>query len=86
MLWLMNLRCFKQFNLFPVWGIYKNHIVKAEEFIGIWMLLNKIPVVNVWQAPNTFWELIEACKNQNLNSKSIQRLAPRIRDGKKHFC
>lgn len=61
-------------------------MVKAEEFIGIWMLLNKIPVVNVWQAPNTFGELIEACKNQEFEfKKAFKRLAPRIRDGKKHF-
>ena len=67
-----------------VWGGYVN--TKKEEFItGIWILLDKIPVINIWQAPNTILELKNVLEQNGISWKEdIVRLFDKIRDGKRH--
>lgn len=71
------------------WGNYLSH--NSEEsnsqkkskklLTALWVLLEEIPVVNEWQAPNFYGELFNACKKQNIDLKEIiQKLAPNIRD------
>ena len=57
-----------------------------DSYIGIWILLNEIPVIKNWQAPNTFGELKDALNLQGVELKSLlSPLLNRIRDGKKHY-
>ena len=65
------------------WGEY---VFEAESnIIGIWILLDKIPVINRWQAPNTYGELSLAFDNMGLDFKNeLTPLLNRIRDGKQH--
>jgi len=66
------------------WGSYVSE-KKATDYIGIWMKLDKIPVINQWQAPNTYGELKKALELQGINLKELLLpLLDRIRDGKKH--
>ncbi|EKF86588.1 ThiF family adenylyltransferase [Methanobacterium formicicum] len=76
------------------WGNYLSH--NSDEFnskkkskklfTALWVLLDEIPVVNEWQAPNFYGELFNACNKQNIDLKSlIQKLACNIRDGNDHF-
>lgn len=58
---------------------------RKEEISGAWIKLSKEPVVNGWQAPNTFKELAIAFRKQNLNLRDIlEKIIPRLRDAKKH--
>lgn len=44
------------------WGLF---LSEQEEFnAGIWFLLDEIPVLNHWQAPNTYSELVNIFKNE----------------------
>ena len=48
--------------------------------------MNQIPVVNEWQAPETFGELLVACEKQHINIMCIlQNIVSKIRDGKRHL-
>ncbi len=46
----------------PDWGTFLSEEKDFNE--GIWFLLDEIPVLNYWQAPNTFNELINTFKNE----------------------
>lgn len=66
------------------WGSYlteyKNNKIKAA-----WILLKTEPVINGWQAPNTYAELSFALKNQGINFEEILKsLMKSFRDGKRH--
>lgn len=67
-----------------VWGGYVN--AQKENFItGIWILLDKIPVINIWQAPNTIAELKSILEENGISwEQDIIRLFDKIRDGKTH--
>lgn len=75
--------------IFPVkWGYYfsetENESIELSK--GIWILLRGIPVVKFWQAPNTFEELLDACKLYDFDLMHVlETLAHGIRDGKRHF-
>lgn len=64
------------------WGGY---VDKNDKNVhkGIWIILNQIPVINRWQAPNTIAELKEALGI--LHNTDIMRLLDKIRDGKRHM-
>lgn len=66
------------------WG---KHICKYEKsIVGAWILLNEEIVINGWQAPNTFGELVSALKNQGVDINCIlSELSSRFRDGKRHI-
>lgn len=67
------------------WGGY---VEKDDKNLheGIWLMLNQMPVVNRWQAPNTIVELKEVLKNNNLLwDIDIIRLFDKLRDGKQHI-
>lgn len=38
------------------WGGYVNGL-NDDSITGIWIILDKIPVINIWQVPNTIAEL-----------------------------
>lgn len=67
-----------------VWGGYVNK--QKDDFItGIWIALDKIPVINIWQAPNTIAELKNVLEQNGISwEQDIIRLFDRIRDGKRH--
>jgi hypothetical protein len=75
--------------LLPVnWGSYfaREEDNKIEKIKAIWLLLNNVPVINGWQAPNTFGELIKACKTLNINLLDIiKEMVYLLRDGKAHI-
>ncbi|AWW28445.1 MULTISPECIES: ThiF family adenylyltransferase [unclassified Acetobacterium] len=51
-----------------------------------WVLLNQPPVINEWQAPETFGDLIDACNNQNVDIVGVlEKVVSKIRDGKRHL-
>lgn len=48
------------------WGKYLSKTTISPPIIAPWILMNQIPVVNEWQAPETFGELLVACENNIL--------------------
>lgn len=70
-----------------VWGGYVNE--QKEDFItGIWIALDKIPVINIWQAPNTIAELKNILEQNGISwEQGIIRLFDKIRDTKvRHYA
>lgn len=68
------------------WGSFLSKTIISPPIIAPWILLKQIPVVNEWQAPGTFGELVLACKNQNIDIMSILKsVFGKIRDGKRHL-
>lgn len=56
------------------WGRYLSLNFKTP-IPALWILINDIPVVKYWQAPNCFEELIEACVDQEINLReTINRI------------
>lgn len=52
-------------------------------FTALWVLLDEIPVINEWQAPNYYGELFNAC---HIDLKNIiQNLGHSFRDGDPHI-
>ena len=45
-------------------NIFQNNYITS--IIAPWILMNQIPVVNEWQAPETFGELLVACEKNNI--------------------
>lgn len=74
------------------WGNYLSQKFKESNsknkskkmFTALWVLLDEIPVINEWQAPNRYGELFNAC-NIDLKNDIIKKLALNIRDGKRHI-
>lgn len=71
--------------LTPNWGTCLNG--KSEVTTsGIWIQLNRTPVLPPWQAPATWGDLRLACGGQNvLLDEKLKQVAGRVRDGKKHI-
>ena len=68
------------------WGKYLSKTTISPPIIAPWILMNQIPVVNEWQAPETFGEWLVACEKQHINIKCIlQNIVSKIRDGKRHL-
>ena len=77
------------------WGNYLSQKSKESNskkkskklFTALWVLLDEIPVIKGWQAPNRYGELFNACNKQNIDLKKdiIRKLAPSIRDGSRHI-
>ena len=70
-------------------GVIAKSVTKttiSPPIIAPWILMNQIPVVNEWQAPETFGELLVACEKQHINIMCIlQNIVSKIRDGKRHL-
>lgn len=68
-----------------VWGGYVGKSDK-NSCKGIWLIMDHVPVVNRWQAPNTIGELKEALELNNLSwDTDVVRLLDKMRDGKRHL-
>lgn len=68
------------------WGKYLSKKTIEPPIIAPWILMEKIPVVNEWQAPETFGELLAACEKQHIDLMCIlQKIISKIRDGKRHL-
>ena len=66
------------------WGSYLNEY-KNTKIKAAWILLKKEPVINGWQAPNTYAELSLAMNKQGINIIEILKsLMKSFRDGKRH--
>ncbi len=68
-----------------VWGGY---VCKNDKdlYEGVWLMLDRVPVINRWQAPNTVAELKEVLEKSNLSwDIDFVRLLDKIRDGKRHI-
>ncbi len=68
-----------------IWGGY---VEKGDRnlYKGIWIMLDHVPVVNRWQAPNTIEELKEVIRLNNLSwDVDVVHLLDKIRDGKHHL-
>ncbi|WP_313755949.1 ThiF family adenylyltransferase [Tissierella sp.] len=69
------------------WGkSIEEEIASQEPIKAIWIRMKSLPVINGWQAPNTWYELKKALKEQGMDLiKMIRKLSPNIRDKKRHF-
>ncbi|WP_341531832.1 ThiF family adenylyltransferase (plasmid) [Nostoc sp. UHCC 0302] len=68
------------------WGRDMNEL-KSESVLGIWILLQQIPVFSPWQVPVTWRELREVCREQKININEQLKIAAKfIRDGKSHIA
>ncbi len=68
------------------WGKYLGEEGTSLKNYAAWIMLKEIPVLNVWQPPTTFKDLIDVCKNQNIDLLRVFRdIFPNFRDGKKHL-
>lgn len=69
------------------WGkLIEEKIASQEPIKAIWIRIKRPPVINGWQAPNTWYELKKALKKQEIDLiKIIRELSPNIRDRKRHF-
>ena len=68
-----------------VWGGY---VDKSDKnfYKGIWLIVDHVPVVNRWQAPNTIGELKEAFELNNLLwDTDVVRLLDKMREWKEAF-
>lgn len=68
------------------WGKYLGEESISIQNYAAWIMLKEIPVLNIWQPPTTFKDLIDVCKNQNIDLlKTLRDIFPNFRDGKKHL-
>ncbi len=68
----------------PLWGEAINH--SSNYLNGIWIMLNEVPVLHPWQAPNSWGELEFVCKEQGVNLDQILRaISPKVRNGNSHI-
>ncbi|EHL05444.1 ThiF family adenylyltransferase [Desulfitobacterium hafniense] len=68
------------------WGNHLSKTIISPPIKAPWILLNRIPVIDEWQAPETFGDLIDACNGQNIDIMGIlKNVVSEIRDGKRHL-
>lgn len=68
------------------WGRHLSKNTISPLICAPWVLLKEPPVINGWQAPETFGDLIDACKNQHIDiMNELKDVASKIRDGKRHL-
>lgn len=69
----------------PDWGKVVDS-ADNEYYKGLWIRVDNIPILDPWQPPSTFGELIELLKVQGLDFyEMIEPVTSEIRDGAKHF-
>ncbi len=68
------------------WGKYLSKGIILPPIKAPWILLNRIPVINDWQTPETFGELVLSCQKQHIDLMNIlEKIVSSIRDGKRHI-
>ncbi|NCC15923.1 MAG: ThiF family adenylyltransferase [Clostridia bacterium] len=68
------------------WGNHLSKSVISPLISTPWILLNQLPVINEWQAPETFGDLIDACNSQHIDIMSVlKNVVSKIRDGRRHL-
>lgn len=68
------------------WGTTLSQNIINPPIIAAWMLIRKVPVINVWQAPSTLSELIGICKENDIDLiEVLKEVSIKMRDGKKHL-
>ena len=71
--------------LAPRWGKIVE-IAENEQYKGLWIRLNNLPILEPWQPPSTFGELIKVFLEQGLDFyEMIKSETSKFRDGTKHF-
>lgn len=68
------------------WGKHLSKKTILPPIKAPWILLKQLPVINEWQAPETFGDLLDACSKQDIDIISIlQKLVSEVRDGERHL-
>lgn len=68
----------------PVWGTVVDGIKTYEE--ALWIRLEEVPVINIWQAPINLFDLKRICTAQGIDLLAILKsFAPKARDGLSHL-
>lgn len=68
------------------WGKQLSKTNISPPINALWILLNGPPVINKWQAPETFGDLIDACNNQHIDIMDVlKNMVSRIRNGRRHL-
>lgn len=73
------------------WGSYfTRYNESSKSTIGMWILLDEIPVIRDWQSPSTIKELLSVANRNNLNiieslKNCIFTNENQFRDGERHF-
>jgi len=69
----------------PKWGkVFQNANQEGE--MGVWLILNQSPIIPPWQSPQTFGELRECCRKQNVDlDKLLDQYSKKLRDNKRHL-
>lgn len=68
------------------WGKHMSDNHSLLNNIAPWVLLKSIPVLNVWQPPETFKELKTICSSQGIDIVEVlEKTSKYLRDGKNHF-
>ncbi len=83
-------KCFRSLNgttlITREWGTALTK--RSEEpYVGLWLLLDRLPILPPWQAPTTWQELRAACQAMDVDIHELLKgVARSIRDGKQHFA
>lgn len=68
------------------WGKYLSKTNTSTPINAPWILLDQLPVINEWQAPETLGDLIDVCNNQDIDIMDIlKNTFSKIRDGNRHL-
>lgn len=68
------------------WGSHLSKTHMSHPITAPWILLKQPPVVNEWQAPETFGDLVDACNSQHIDlMKVMKNVVVKIRDGRRHL-
>lgn len=68
------------------WGRYLSKTNISPPINAPWILLKQPPVINGWQAPETFGDLIDACNSQHIDVMNVfKNVVSKIRDGRRHL-
>lgn len=71
---------------YTTWGKHLSQQITSPLIKAPWILMKQLPVINEWQAPETFGDLLDVCNKQDIDILGVlQKLIPHVRDGKRHF-
>lgn len=74
-----------EFIFHPTWGAFCPDLSNTRTIKGMWILLNHVPIVNIWQAPMTWQQLCDCCSCDGLDLiNEVQKFAHYCRDGRRH--